>query len=185
MIERTIAKRYARALLEVAVAAKAVQRVEEEILAVGREYREQPGMAALFENPVITRAEKKQALRALFEGKVSKEVLEFLDLLVDRRRCDLIPAIEELFDDLADEYEGVVRATVTSAQPLGDAEAKRLHDKLAALMGGKDVDMRLETDPSLLGGMQIRVRDTVFDASVSGKLKRLHEGLLFAQRTTT
>ncbi len=185
MIERTIAKRYARALLEVAVAAKSVQRVEEEILAVGRIYREEPGMAPLFENPVVTRGEKKQALRSLFEGKVSREVLEFLDLLVERRRCDLIPAIEELFDDLADEYEGVVRATVTAAQPLGDAEAKRLHDKLATLLGGKEIDLRLETDPALLGGLQVRIRDTVFDASVAGKLKRLHESLLFAQRTTT
>lgn len=185
MIERTIAKRYARALLEVAVAAKAVAPIEEEIMSVGRLYREQKGVAQLLENPLVTRDEKRQVARALFEGKVSKEVLEFLDLLIERRRCDLIPSIEELFDDLADEYEGVVRATVTSAQPLGEAEAKRLRDKLATLMGGRQIDMRQETDPSLLGGMQIRVRDTVFDASVSGKLKRLHESLLFAQRTTT
>lgn len=185
MIERTVAKRYARALLEVAVAAKGVARIEEEIIAVGRLYREQAGMAHLFENPLVSSSEKKQAVRALFEGKVSKEVIDFLDLLVDRRRCDLLPEIGELFDDLADEYEGVVRATVTSAQPLGEAEAERLRDRLATLTGGKQIDMRVETDATLMGGLTVRIRDTVFDASVAGKLKRLHESLLFAQRTTT
>lgn len=185
MIERTIAKRYARALLDVAVAAKGVARIEEEVLEVGRIYRDEAGLASILENPIVTRDEKKQAIRSLFEGKVSKEVIDFLDLLIDRRRCDLIPEIEELFDDLADEYEGVVRATVTSAQPLSELEAKRVHDKLAILLGGKVVDMRQETDATLLGGMLIRIRDTVFDATVAGKLKRLHEGLLFAQKTTT
>lgn len=181
MIERTIARRYATALLALAEQAKAVEQVESEILQIAEAWRGSADLRRSLTHPLIAPKAKKELVRQAFQG-LSKLVQDFLDKLIDKKRAGCIPEIAEVFDDLADQYAGVVRMTVESAVPLSEAQKAKLHGKLVALAKGRKVELDAKVNPALLGGLTLRVRDSVVDGSVSGRLKGLKELLTSTMR---
>jgi F-type H+-transporting ATPase subunit delta len=181
MNERTVARRYATALLSLAEQGKAVEAIETEILQIGESWRGSADLRRAMTHPLIAPKAKKELFRQAFPG-LSKLMGDFLDKLVDKKRTSCIPDIAEIFDDLADRYAGVVRMTVESAVALSDAQKTKLHGKLVALSQGRKVELDAKVNPELLGGVRLRVRDSVVDGSVAGRLKGLKELLTSTMR---
>ena len=181
MIERTVARRYATALLSLADQAKSVESIETEILQIAEAWRGSADLRRAMTHPLIAPKARKALLREAFPG-VSSLMAEFLDKLIDKKRTNCIPEIADVFDDLADGYAGVVRMTVESAVPLSDAQKAKLHGKLVSLARGRKVELDAKVNPELLGGVRLRVRDSVVDGSVSGRLKGLKELLTSTMR---
>jgi F-type H+-transporting ATPase subunit delta len=97
-------------------------------------------------------------------------------ILAENERLDVLPQIQEIYEQLKSADEGVEDAVVTSAYPLDDAQLKNLMSQLEAHFGSK-LQPRVEVDPALIGGIKVAVGDQVLDASVRGKLDAMATAL--------
>jgi F-type H+-transporting ATPase subunit delta len=181
MIERTLAKRYAAALLKVTDPEGSTEETEALLLALKDAYRKDKGLRALLSHPSVPRSAKKSLLHRAFEGKCARSFLEFLDLLVRKNRLELIPDISDLYDRLADASHGIVRVQVRSWRPLSEAHRQKLQEGLGRMVG-KKVLLEAQADPALKGGMLVHIGDTVIDGSVAHHLKVLGEQFRMLER---
>lgn len=182
MIEKTLAKRYASALLTQTERTGGVEETEALLLALKKAYESDPSLRAALDHPKIPRARKAELLRKLFEGTAVPALQEFLSLLVRKNRTNLIPDVAEMFDRLADRSRGVVRVEVRSFLPLSPQQRSALESRLTARLAGRKIDLRAVEDRALLGGLSVRIGDTVIDGSVAARLKELREQLLESER---
>jgi len=177
VIERRIVRRYASALLAAASKAGEVDRVESDLGLVSYVLESSPALLDTLVSPVLPPEKKRQILAAIFEGKVSGITLAYLGLLVDKRREEAIRQTEAEYVLLANEARGVVEAEVTSATPLDEDQEARLVTKLGATTG-KKIQLSSKVDSSVIGGLMVRMGDTVIDGSIRGQLAALRETLL-------
>ena len=175
MIEKTLAKRYATALLAVTNRGGVVEETESTLLALKEVYQRDSKFRATLASPKVLKAQKKALLRKALAG-ASKVLLEFFDLLIEKHRIHLLPEIADMYDRLADAYRGLVRIQVKSAWPLSEPQKARLKSDLDRLTG-KTCSIEAAVDRSLKGGMQVRMGDTVIDGTVAYRLKSLRESL--------
>ncbi len=174
MIEKTLAKRYAAALLKVTDAEGSTEEAEQYLLALKGAYLAQKDFRGLLAQPRIPRSVKKGMLRRIFEGKAKPSFIDFLELLIDKNRQDLIPDIAETFDALSDASRGVVRIQVRSWRPLTDAQRAGLQTKLQRIADRK-VILEEKVDPATKGGLLCYAGDRVIDGSVAYRLKSIGE----------
>ena len=166
--DRVLARRYAQALFLSAAEHKQEEKVRQELLEAYKALA--PRMHAL-KNPTIAPSEKKALTKKAAAG-ASSRTQHFLELLIDKQRMALLPVIVGDVGKLLDEGAGRVRAQVRSAVELSAEEQKALVQRLKRF-SGKDVVLETKVDPELLGGVVVRMGDTVLDASLSGKLRQL------------
>jgi F-type H+-transporting ATPase subunit delta len=178
MTNRTAAARYARALLDVATKEAAdLDRVAADLGQFGGFLKGQPTLERLLLNPAVPAPRKRAAVEQLtrltgFTPVVSK----LLILLADRDRLALLGEISTMYHELLAERQNVVRAEVTSAEPLPRERAEAIEKKLAAVTG-KRVAMTTKVDKSIIGGVVARVGSTVYDASITTQLKKMRDRL--------
>jgi F-type H+-transporting ATPase subunit delta len=121
-------------------------------------------------------------LRAIVEvggasgRKALPQVANLLALLLRRRRLDVLPATAREFRRLQNRSQGIVEASVVSAAPLEAREMRQIRGRLEAIAGAR-VEVETSVDPSLLGGIQVRLGDRLLDGSVRGRLERLRAAL--------
>lgn len=171
-----VAKRYAKALFESAQGGNIVSQVEEELLAVVNAIEANGDLEKLIQHPGIAVEAKKGMLQQLFEGKVSDIVLNTLQLLIDRRREDIIGAIATYYVGIANGALGQANATVYTPFDLSETELNLIREKFGSL-SGKTIRLDTVIDKSLLGGIQVRIGDRLYDGSLSGKLQRIEKVL--------
>jgi F-type H+-transporting ATPase subunit delta len=174
VIEKTLAKRYAAALLKVTDAEGTTEETESFLLALKDAYISQKDFRAILAQPRVPRAVKKRLLVKIFEGKSKKSFTDFLQFLVDKNRQDIIPDIADMFDRLADASKGVVKILVKSWRPLTEAQRGGLQSKLEKL-SGKKISIDARVDPSVKGGMLVMFGDNVIDGTVDHRLKEIGE----------
>lgn len=170
------AKRYAEAAFQLATRDKALDAFGEG-LALAANLLGGNDVLGVLRNPARPLAERIRLVDALLAKRVPEPVLKLVGLLVERGKVDRIGTVEAEFRRMVNEQRGIVAAVATSAAPLGKAETDALAKKLAE-MTGRTVDLRVEVDESLIGGLTVRVGDTLYDASVRGRLERLRERLV-------
>jgi F-type H+-transporting ATPase subunit delta len=178
MTSRTAAARYARALLDVATKETAdLDRVANDLGQFGGFLKSQPTLERLLLNPAVPAPRKRAAVEQLtrltgFTPVVSK----LLILLADRDRLALLGEISAMYHELLADRQNVVRAEVTSAEPLPRDRADAIEKKLAAVTG-KRVAMTTTVDKDIIGGVVARVGSTVYDASIATQLRKIRERL--------
>jgi F-type H+-transporting ATPase subunit delta len=126
-------------------------------------------------SPAVSPSRKRAVIAKLVNVHV--KVRNFLYVVIDHRRVHEIPSIVEAFEVLLDEHLGFVRADVSSAMPLNDAQKAALEVQLTR-MAGKKAKLNFKTDAGLVAGVVARVGSTVYDGSVRGQLERLRATLL-------
>lgn len=177
MKEIVIAKKYAQALFAEAQAKnelRAAQQGLEEFLRVARL---KGSLKQVLAHPFIAPAEKKKMIHSAL-GEFSTPLLErFLELLVSKRRLDLLFLIALEFQEAVDRFQQVQSLKVRAAYPINEAQQKDLQVKLEKWLKSK-VRMDVQVDPSLIGGLVIQTRDHVLDQSVKGQLKKLQQQLV-------
>lgn len=177
MNEESVARRYAAALFAQAKETGLLRLVRDDLDSVAQAYKQVRALRTILDEPFITQERKKGALNAAFGGKISASTLSFLNLLTDKRRLDIIPEVSEEFRRLVRASDNIALATAQTAVPLSPADTERLQQSLEARTGLK-LELKTSVDPSLIGGVLVRIGDTVYDGSVRGNLERLREQLL-------
>jgi F-type H+-transporting ATPase subunit delta len=178
MTNRTAARRYARALLDVAIKEGVdPQQVERDLEAFADLLRQHPPLERTLTNPAVA-ANRKRAIASevLSRTALTPTVSKLLVLLADRDRFVMYGEIVEAYRDLLREHQNIVQAEVTTAVPLGDDRLRSMEGRLAQSTG-KRVSIVTKVDPDILGGLVTRIGSVVYDASVAGQLARLREQL--------
>jgi F-type H+-transporting ATPase subunit delta len=171
------ARRYARALFALAEETGSVDRVRAELAEMARLFEAEPALRGALFRPLHPVAERRAVLRSLCERlSLLPIVRNFFSYAIDQRRLVDFDAIRAEFEQLADAAAGRLKALVTSAAPLGDAQRERLQRALAARTG-RNVELDVSVDPSLIGGVVATVGNVVFDGSLRTQLSQLRDTL--------
>lgn len=178
MITGSIARRYAKALLEIGIQQQTFDALGKELDRAADTLRSSPELRNALENPVFSLDKRKLIMDELVRRLgVSKTVRNFIMLLLDKGRIAALPDIARAHRTLVDEHAGRVRATVTSARPLDPMLETRLKTALEK-QSGKVVIFEKREDPAILGGLITQLGDTLYDGSVRTQLQELREELL-------
>ncbi len=178
MIKTRIAKRYARALFELASEEGSIEQVGQDLAKVKVVFTTEATVRSGLTSPVNGPKVKAQVLGALVEAMgLGKMFGNFLRVVLDARKIEVLPLIEEEYSAMADEATGKLRGVATAPAALDEAALKKLSSALTKALG-KEVILVAETDPTLLGGVVARVGNLVFDASVKTQLQRMKETLV-------
>jgi F-type H+-transporting ATPase subunit delta len=175
---RRVARVYAEALLDAAEKHGETGRVLEEFASLVEDlFRADPQFEAFLASGAISRKPKAEVIHRTFDGKASDTFRNFLLVLNDHLRLDLLRAIYEAVRELYDERSGRLRVVVTSAAPLPDDQRERLLNELRQKYNKEPV-LATRVDPSLLGGLVVRVGDRLFDSSVRTRLENIRKQLM-------
>ncbi len=177
MASAAVARRYGKALFQLAREENRVEAVRGELAVFAAAVDGQAELAAVLFRPLYPVAERRGVLTALARSlELSPLVQHFLAYLVDQRRIIDFPGIRAAFELLADALAGRLRAEVLTVNPLSAEKQERLRRVLATRVG-QDVELIVKVDPALIGGVIVRVKDLVFDGSLRSQLRQLHANL--------
>ena len=175
MINNTIARRYAKALVQLGSEGGVVDSFREELAAIDGLFASNAELRAAFSNPAFTAEQKKEIMKGLIEKtRCSELVSNFLLLLVDKNRVAFLGQIVQTYEKLADEQSGIIRPIIRTAFALDDNQVLSIQATLEKKTG-KKVIPQLLIDKSLLGGVVTQIGDTAFDSSVKTQLKRIQD----------
>ncbi|MBE9136570.1 F0F1 ATP synthase subunit delta [Nodosilinea sp. LEGE 07088] len=168
-----IAGPYAKALMSVAQDNDAVEQVGNEVAELLEVLASSEELTVFLMNPLMSANTKKGVLRQIADGKVSDFLLSFLLLLVDRGRVAFLKPVLQQYQALLRELNQTVLADVTAAVDLSDEQLQAIRDRVQAMTGANSVELSVQVDPALIGGLVIKVGSQVIDASLRGQLRRI------------
>ncbi|AGA59873.1 MAG: F0F1 ATP synthase subunit delta [Thermobacillus sp.] len=171
------AKRYAKALYEAAAQQDLVWDVEQQLKALVDALEQTPEFKAFLGSPNIETSRKISVLEEALAGKTSDLLTRFIRLLIERGRQADLPGVYRAYARIAGDASGQARAIVYTAKPLGEAELAAIAEQFGKVTG-KTIRAEQEVDPSLIGGVMVRIGDRLYDGSLSGKLARLEKALI-------
>lgn len=183
MIGSNIARRYAKAILEIGVESGSLDAIVRELEAIAQAYEASAELRAVLENPQVA-IDAKRAVLAEIAGRVGAGPMtaNLVRMLTDRRRMAILPQVAHLVIEMADARKGVVHAEISSAVRLSDAFYTRLQRELERVTGQRIViDLRI--DPTLVGGVSARIGDMIIDGSLRANLHEMRNTLLAAEVT--
>ncbi|AKL93734.1 F-type ATP synthase delta subunit [Clostridium aceticum] len=171
-----IAKKYAKALFEVAQEDNTLQPIREELAFIQAALEENQDFKKLLHTPLITSNEKKEIVKNVFKEKVSTEMLNFLYILVDKGRANHFEEIVKEFNMMADASKNMVEAVAVTAIPLNKERLQKLQVQLS-MASGKNVKLNNEVDENVIGGVLIKMGDKVIDGTLKSRLGHLKQQL--------
>ncbi|MFZ2445967.1 MAG: ATP synthase F1 subunit delta [Syntrophobacteraceae bacterium] len=172
-----IAKRYSRALFNLAEEEKAIERYGAELDSFNGLLRDLPDLGNALRNPLYPVALKKKLFNKVAKKiKLAPIMKSFITLLVEKRRIQYLPDIVDYYHRLIDENSNIARAKVKAAVELGEGDLELIAATLEKKIGKKMV-VEFERDPSLLGGVFAQIGDFVLDGSVKRQLLNFKESL--------
>ncbi len=180
MRDSSIARNYAEALLALARKANDTAGWGMAVSALGDAVAQDATLQHFLEAPQVSASEKNAVLGKALAGKVPATFVRFVQKLVTNRRQLLLPAVAVEYHNLLDEAEGRVHARVTVSREYDAAGREAITASLTKALK-KTVVPHVTVDPRILGGIVVRVGDTVMDGSVRRRLGRLRERLVAAR----
>lgn len=171
----TLARPYARAAFETAQAAGNLALWSQMLGTLGAVVRDEK-VAALLASPARGAEQKAQVLVDLCGEALDEQGRNFVRVLAENKRLNLLPEIHELFEELKAEQERVLDVDVVSAFEMSEGAKDKLAQALTARLQ-RDVKIHTRVDGSLIGGLVVRAGDVVIDGSVRGRLHKLAEAL--------
>lgn len=176
MLSGAVARRYALALYEIGAANNSLESLVLELKSVVTFFKENGDANKILVHPRIAVEDKKNLVRQLFRSEISETAGNFLSLLVDRKReLHLSEVVDELVGML-NKAKNIAQAEVVSAMELNPEQVEDIKKQLAQSTG-KTIELSARVDASLVGGVVVRIGDTVIDGSVKNRLKALKEQL--------
>ena len=169
-----VAGRYASALFSLAQDQRQSEAVADALARFDALIAESPDLERLVRSPVFSAADQLKALDAVFaQAEISGVAANFIRLVASKRRLFFIRAMIADYGKLYDASRGVTRAEVTSAAALTDANVASLKDSLRAASGGREVDLDMKVDPSIIGGLIVKLGSRMVDGSLKTKLNAI------------
>ena len=177
MLNIQLASKYATAIFEIAKDEKNLDGYGKDLAKVHDDVFSIPEAVKFFQNPLVPHKAKKDLLIKAVGKEVSATVMNFLMLLVDKKRIGVFNEIYDIFTSLKNKAQGILVADVTSAFPLNKKQQDALIKKLTSLTGRK-IQIRMHKDASIIGGLILKIGDKRIDGSVSGRLNGLRSSML-------
>lgn len=178
MVTGSLARRYARAIIEIGTEHKNLDKLGGDLRSLAHAMNESPELVSSLTNPAIRRADRRRVIDALLQRiSAAPETKNLVYILLDGERLASLAAISREVDAMIEARSGRVSAEVTSAKPLGEGELAQITAALERL-SGKRVTVTRREDPSLLGGVVAKVGDTVYDGSLRTQLRNLRDELI-------
>lgn len=172
-LQASLGGRYALALFELADDAKVIAHVERSLAAVRDALDQSADFRELTTSPLVARGQAVKAVLATAdELGIDAATRSFLGVLAENRRLAALPAIIRAFRQLAARQRGEATAEVTSAHPLGPDQVDELKQQLRLRLG-REVSVDLSVDPTLLGGLVVRIGSQMIDSSIRTRLNAL------------
>jgi F-type H+-transporting ATPase subunit delta len=173
---KTVARRYAQALLQIAIEKDNIDFLEKELNDSLATINSDEHLKHIWFSDRILTEDKKQVFKELFGDKVSNIIVNLLMLLIDKNREAFLPDIFTEYKKQADVTRNIIDAEVRAAVALTDKDFNELTEKLSA-MSGKKVRLHTVVDPSLIGGLVVKMGDKVIDGSVIKRLAIMKKNL--------
>lgn len=176
-----VGERYAQALIELASSKEVVpvlaDHIATDLRIINQTVENNIDLKNVLNHPSYSAAQKGALLKEIFMGEVQELSLRLLDLLVNRRRLELLPTIESSYRKLLNEKRNTVIAQLVSSETLSDNNIADIKARLNEYLGAH---LKLETaiDPSLIAGFVLRIGDQVIDGSLKGRLNNIEKLLL-------
>ena len=180
MTNETIARNYASTLFELAQRHDGLEAFAGGMDVVVGLLDKNPKFKLFLETPRVADEDKKELLKKVLGPVLPRPLLNFLQVIVDKRRQRLLGTIAEEFHALLDEYLGRVHVTVTLARALEPAAMEELSGKLSSLLGKKAIP-HVRVKPAILGGVHLKTGDTVYDGTLRRRIKQLRKQLVSAE----
>lgn len=165
-----VAKRYARALFEVAKERGLIDQIETELKIFVEAVNQNAELTKILMHPHIDSQAKKDLLKDVFQSQVAEETMNFVGVLIDNGRESDLAEIAYAYVGLANEERGIADATVTTAKPLSSEEQAQLADQFGKLLN-KTLRIQTVVDPSIMGGVVVKIGDRLYDGSIKRKLE--------------
>lgn len=177
-MDQLVSKRYAKAIFELAVEDKKTDRLLQEAAAVRKAVEENPQWIRFLENPGILMEEKLRTTEQILKERVSNEMTAFFCVIVKNKRSEQLPEILSELMTQIEEYQGTGRIQVISAAELKSFQKKKIREIMIKTTGYQKLEIQYAIDPSLIGGMKIRLKDRVIDSSIKSRLERMQSQLM-------
>jgi len=178
MIELTpLARPYAKALFSAAVESNTIEEMALELktMAIASKTEE---VINTIENPVLSRQDLVGILLKLFDESVSDTSKKLIEILAENKRLNLLETIYIIYQELLEEHKEQKSVEVFVAVDPGEEAKQNIEDKLKSTYG-KDANIYFSKDPSMMGGLSIKIGDETLDLSIKGKVKKLVNQLNF------
>ncbi|MGF1539168.1 MAG: ATP synthase F1 subunit delta [Pleurocapsa sp.] len=177
LISSEIAEPYAQAIMSLAQQKELTGEFGDSFRGLESLFQESKEFRDFIANPIIKADKKKAVLKQVMGNEANPYLVNFLMLLVDKRRIIFLEAIAKQYLNLLRKLNQTVLAEVTSAKELNDQQKQNIIERVKALVEARDVELQTTIDPSLIGGVIIKVGSKVIDASLRGQLRRISVSL--------
>jgi len=178
MIELTpLARPYAKALFSSALESKKIDEIASELKTMALASKTD-GVINTIENPALSRQDVVNVLVNLFEESISETSKKLLEILAENKRLNLIETIFVIYQELLEEHKEQKSVEVFVAADPGKEAKQNIEQKLKSTYG-KDANIYFSKDPSMMGGLSIKIGDETLDLSIKGKVKKLVNQLNF------
>ncbi len=176
MSEALSARPYAAAMLELARRHGTLDAVEAEMRDLKARLDGAPDLHTLLTAPALRTSQKLELANATLGLGMSDLVQNLIHLLLDKRRIGIAGAVAVEFIAMAEKARGIVRGTLTSAVTVQDVDLQAIMKTLGSVIG-KTVLLETEVDPAVLGGVRVRIQDTLFDSTIRHRLDQMRAEL--------
>lgn len=178
---KIVAKVYSDALFDLALEKKEMNQVAEEIQVLKDTLAQNSELLQFLNHPKVSNEEKIQTIEEIFRDRFSDTTVGFLVIIVTKGRYNELNAILDYFLEEVREYHNIGRATVTSATELTEEQKQKVVNKLLASTSYVEFIMDYKVDPSIIGGLIIRIGDRVVDSSIKSKIELMKKDLMKLQ----
>lgn len=173
LLSAEVLEPYAEALMSLCQSSDLTQRFGEDVAALLNLLQESPEFQQFIINPIVKAEDKKAVLQRVAGEQLHPYTMNFLKILVERRRILFLEGICKHYQALLRKLNQTVLAEVTSAVELSDSQKQSVREKAMAMTSAQQVDLDTKIDPDLIGGVIIKVGSQVIDASLRGQLRRI------------
>lgn len=171
-----IASRYAEALFQVGEESNSTEKLYNELKAVVDIINVNKEFSNILKSPIVSKEEKKTLITNIFGSKLNNEMLNFMKILADKDRLNLLANMEEAFKALLNDKNNILEGVAITAVPMNEGEVNELQAKLSAKYN-KTVVLQNEVDESILGGVLVRLGNEEIDGTVKNRLDKMKEQL--------
>lgn len=167
-----VSSRYALALFEVGLELEKINEFNEGLNFLKAIFEKETKLLQILSHPKIDKNEKKDLINNLFKGRISSEMMNFLYILIDKRREDSILNIIEKYREIFNEHENIVKVIAITAVPMEEKSKSKLITVLSNKFN-KKVELHNKVDNNVLGGVLLRIENKQLDGTIKGQLKSM------------
>lgn len=184
MKNTVLARRYAKALFELAVERKILDTIQNEVRSFSQSLDDNLQFRLFFFAQDVSKKQKREKIEELMQDRVSNVFFNFVLVLLKKNREFIFPEIVKEFQSIVDKYHRKMNALAITAQPLDEKSSSKLKSLLDKTFDA-DVRIRNDIDASILGGIVVNVEGHVFDGSLQSQLARLKDDLVSNSKKTS